>query len=73
MAKKIHWNEVKPGMELLCENWQGNVKLRVNGLYNDVAMVSMTDFPERKSFLLRLTPDMTLKRISFWDTLKHVS
>lgn len=73
MAKKIRWNEVKPGMELLCENWQRNVKLRVNGLYNDIAMVSMTDFPERKSFLLRLTPDMTLKRISFWDTLRHVS
>ena len=73
MAKKIRWNEVKPGMQLLYENWQGTVKLRVNGLCDNLAIMSMTDFPDRKPFLLRLTPDLSLKRLSFWDALRSSS
>ena len=69
MAKTILWNDIKPGMQLICENWQGMTKLRVNGMYNDMAMVSIMDSVDRKPFILKNTPDLKLRKVSFWDAL----
>lgn len=69
MAKTVLWNDIKPGMQLICENWQGMTKLRVNGIYNDMAMVSIMDSVDRKPFILKNAPDLKLRKVSFWDAL----
>jgi len=69
MSRKLKWNDIKPGMELVCDSWQGSVKLRVNGMYGNMAIVSMMDDQRRKPFILKESQDLRLRKLSFWDRL----